>query len=49
MPAKSAAPASRLVLAIDEGERLPVVVAHDEAWVGLFDRTGRREAAGLCH
>ena len=39
----------RLVLAIDEGERLPSVVAHDEAWVGLFDGPGRREAAGFCH
>jgi hypothetical protein len=40
-------PPTGLVLAIDEGERLPVGVAHDEARGGFFDGPGRREAAGL--
>ena len=34
------------VLEIDIGERLPVVVAHDEAGVCPLDGPGRREAAG---
>jgi hypothetical protein len=33
-----------LVLAIDEGERLLVGVAHDETRGGLLDGPGRREA-----
>jgi hypothetical protein len=37
-----------LILAIREGECLPVVVADDEARRGLFDGPGRREAA-ICH
>ncbi len=41
----SLAAVSRLVLAIDEGERLAVGVAHDEARGGFFDGPGRREAA----
>ena len=36
---------ARLFLAIDAGERLPVVIADDEAGVGLLDEPGRREAA----
>jgi hypothetical protein len=36
---------SRLVLEIDVGECLPIVVADDEARVGLLDGPGRREAA----
>jgi hypothetical protein len=35
------------VLKIDLGERLPAVVADDEAGVGLFDGSGRREAADI--
>jgi hypothetical protein len=35
----------RLILEIDVGERLPVVVAHDEASVGLVGGPRRREAA----
>ena len=38
---------SRLPLAIDVGERLPVGVADDVAGVCVFDRPGRREAACL--
>jgi hypothetical protein len=38
-------PPSRLLLAIDVSERLPVGVADDEAGVGLLDGPGRREAA----
>src|SRR6516164_1641678 len=37
--------ASRLLLEIDIGERLPVGVAHNEAGVGLFDVAWWREAA----
>jgi hypothetical protein len=38
-------PATGLVLAIDEGERLPVGVAHDETRGGLLDGPRRWEAA----
>jgi hypothetical protein len=41
----SRAPAG-IVLEIDECQRLRVAVAHDEAWLSLFDCPGRREAAG---
>ena len=37
---------SRLILEIDIGQRLPVVVADDEAGVRPLDGPGRREAAG---
>jgi hypothetical protein len=37
-----AAPAPRLLLEIDAGERLPVAVADDEAGVRFFDDPGRR-------
>jgi hypothetical protein len=36
---------SRLLLAIDVGERLPAGVADDETGLLLLDRPGRREAA----
>ena len=38
-------PATGLVLAIDEGQRLPVAVAHDEARSGFLDGPRRWEAA----
>ena len=37
--------ASRLILEIDVGERLPIGIADDEAGVGLLGGPGRREAA----
>ena len=33
------------ILEVDAGERLPVVMADDEAGVGLLDGPGRREGA----
>jgi len=36
---------ARLFLAIDAGERLPVVIADDEAGVGLLDGSGARARA----
>jgi hypothetical protein len=36
---------SRLLREIDVGECLPVLIAHDEAVIGLLDGPGRREAA----
>ena len=36
----------RLILEIDIGERLSVVVAHDEVGVQFIDEPGRWEAAG---
>jgi hypothetical protein len=36
-------PPSRLVLEIGVGQRLPVVIADDEAGVRLLGRPGRRE------
>jgi hypothetical protein len=35
-----------VILAIDEGQRLAVVIADDETRRSLLDRQGRREAAG---
>jgi hypothetical protein len=40
---------SRLPLEIGVGERLPLVIADDEAGVRLLGGPGRREAAGLRH
>ena len=38
---------ARLILKIDLGQRLPVVILHDEAGAILLDRSpGRREVAG---
>ena len=39
----------RLVLEIDVGERLPVVIADDEAGVRLLDGLGRRLALKAPH
>jgi hypothetical protein len=41
--------ASRLILAIDIGERLPVAVAHYVAGIGLFDGLRWREASAFSH
>jgi len=37
---------ARLLLEIDIRERLPGMILHDEAGIGLLDGPGRREAAG---
>jgi hypothetical protein len=48
LPARHRRPPSRLILEIDIGERLPVVVAHDEAG-GLFLDCPRWWKTAFCH